>query len=35
MRKNDIVLFGIYPKDNPSMLAEDIDLLEQYVERSG
>jgi hypothetical protein len=35
MRENDAVCVGIYPKDNPAMLREDVLLLEQALERSG
>jgi hypothetical protein len=31
MRPNDAVCVGIYPKDNPGMLAEDVRLLEESL----
>jgi hypothetical protein len=31
MRPNDAVCVGIYPKDNPGMLAEDVRLLEDAL----
>jgi len=33
MRPNDAVCIGIFPKDDPDMLQEDIALLEEHVER--
>lgn len=34
MRANDVVCVGLFPKDDPQMLAKDIALMEQYVERA-
>jgi hypothetical protein len=31
MRSNDAVCVGIYPKDNPEILAEDARLLEESL----
>ncbi|MBI9043776.1 MAG: hypothetical protein JEZ06_04780 [Anaerolineaceae bacterium] len=31
MRSNDAVCVGIYPKDNPNMLRENIELLSKYL----
>ncbi len=31
MRLNDVVCVGIYPKDNPGILAEDVRLLEESL----
>ena len=33
MRANDAVCVGVYPKDHPNMLREDVALLEQVTER--
>lgn len=35
MARNDIAVAGIYPKDNPGMLAEDIRMFEEAVQKSG
>ena len=32
VRLGDVVCIGLFPKDNPAMLAEDIALFEQHVE---
>ncbi len=31
MRTNDAVCVGVYPKDRPGMLAEDVHLLEESL----
>ena len=31
MRANDAVCVGIYPKDNPDILQEDVQLLEESL----
>ncbi len=33
VRENDVVCIGVYPGDDPNMLATDIKLFEEYVER--
>lgn len=35
MRHNDAAVIGIYPKDNPDMLTQDIRLFEQALQTSG
>jgi hypothetical protein len=35
MRENDAVCVGIYPKDDPDMLREDVDLLERALQPTG
>jgi hypothetical protein len=33
MRKNDVALIGVFPKDDPQMIRKDIALFEEHVER--
>jgi len=33
VRPQDVVLIGVYTKDNPNMINEDVLLFEQYVEK--
>lgn len=35
MRENDAAVVGIFPKDDPGMMARDVALFEEYVERAG
>jgi hypothetical protein len=35
VRPNDVVCIGVFPKDDPDMLARDIALFDEYVERTG
>jgi hypothetical protein len=34
VRPNDVVCIGVFPKDDPGMLARDIELFEEHVERA-
>ena len=34
MRPNDVVCLGLFPKDDPKMLATDIALFEEHVEKA-
>jgi hypothetical protein len=34
VRPQDAVCIGVFPKDDPDMLAKDIALFEQHVERA-
>jgi hypothetical protein len=35
VRPNDLVCIGVFPKDDPQMLAGDVALFEEHVERAG
>jgi hypothetical protein len=35
LRPQDAVCVGVFPKDNPNMLAEDCDLLEKSLRKAG
>lgn len=34
VRPNDVVVVGIYTKDNPEMISEDVSLFRKYVDKS-